>query len=104
VSGPITEAEIGFGGKGDAHPFRRIAEGHYRLDLPECATTFEVVRFYRDHNDLCAELIVTSRLKGARTFQGALFSGSINLSNAYRRRDVVQQPCPRHVRTMTPPL
>lgn len=74
-----------------AHDFQRVADGHYRLDVPEYATVFDVARFHRDHNDLCAEIVVSSQLKGARTFNGTIFSGSVNLSNAYRRRDAVRQ-------------
>lgn len=72
----------------DRHVFRRVGEQHYQLEVPECDALFDLDRIWRDRNDLCAELVVTCHLKGARGFDGNIFSGHINLSNAYRRRDV----------------
>jgi hypothetical protein len=66
-----------------------VGEGHYRLDVCECLAVFDLERLYRDRHATCGELVVSCRMAGARTFNGNLFSGNINLSSPWRRRDVV---------------
>src|SRR5689334_8827962 len=84
----ISSADIAWGAPHEAHVFSRLAEGRYRLEVPECQTVFDVDRLWRDRHELWGEVVVGCQLKGARTYSGALFSGNVNLSSAYRRRDV----------------
>jgi hypothetical protein len=81
--------DISWGDKPDPHLFTRVGEGHYRLDVPECLAVFDLDRLYRDKHETCGELVVSCRMAGARTFNGNLFSGNVNLSSPWRRRDVV---------------
>lgn len=87
---PLAADDLVWDDKDGDHPFERLDEGRYRLAIPECATTFEIDRLYRDRYALCGELLVTTQLKGARTFKGTLFSGAVNLTDAYRRRDTIR--------------
>ena len=89
-SAVVTANDIEWGAAQDQHQFERVAEGHYRLHVPECATSFDVDRLVRDRHELVAEVTVACQLKGAKTFNGNLFSGNVNLSVAWRRRDLVQ--------------
>src|SRR5688572_21585344 len=68
--------------------FEIVGEGHYRLRVPECSALFDLDRLYRDRNETYGELVVSCGMAGARTFNGNLFSGNINLSTPWRRRDV----------------
>lgn len=86
---PITAADIGWGEKPDPHTFVRVGEAHYRLEVPECLSVFDLERLYRDRNETWGELVVSCRMAGARAFNGNVFSGNINLSSPWRRRDVV---------------
>ena len=85
----LSAAEIAWGETPDPHTFARVGEGHYQLDVPECLSAFDLERLYRDRNETWGELVVSCRMAGARTFNGNLFSGNINLSSPWRRRDVV---------------
>lgn len=87
----ITSADVKWGTSDKAHVFERIADQHYRLKTPEYETVFDLDRLWRDRHDLCGELVVTCGLKGARGFDGNVYSGNVNLSNAYRRRDVCER-------------
>jgi hypothetical protein len=84
----VTSADMRWGTPAEGHVFRTVGEQHYQLEVPECSAIFDVDRIWRDRNDICAELGVTCNLKGARGFDGNIYSGNVNLSNAYRRRDV----------------
>jgi hypothetical protein len=86
----MTADDIPWGTK--QHVFERLGEGQYRLEIPEAETVFEIDRLHRDRSrDLCGEAQVSCMLAGAKTYRGTLFSGSINLSDAYRRRDVASR-------------
>lgn len=86
---PITAGDMTWGAIHESHVFQRLGEGHYRLEIPETSVVFDVDRLWRGRQrELCGEVVITCTLKGARTFDGNLFSGQINLSDAYRRRDV----------------
>src|SRR5687768_4815399 len=86
----MTADDIPWGTK--QHVFERVGEGQYRLEIPEVETVFEIDRLHRDRSrDLCGEAQVSCMLAGAKTYRGTLFSGSINLSDAYRRRDVASR-------------
>lgn len=85
---PISASEIDWGNKPDPHPFVRVGEGHYRLSVPECLSVLDLDRLYRERNETHGELVVSCDLAGARTFNGSLFSGNVNLSTPWRRRDI----------------
>lgn len=85
----LAASDISWGERPDPHPFVRVSEGHYRLDVPECLSRFDLERLYRDRNETWGELVVSCGMAGARTFNGNIFSGNINLSSPWRRRDVV---------------
>jgi hypothetical protein len=83
----VTSDDIPWGTK--QHVFERLGEGHYRLEVPEVEAVFDVDRLRRDFSrDVCGEVVVSCMLAGAVTYHGNLFSGQVNFSNAYRRRDV----------------
>lgn len=88
---PLAASDMAWGSVSESHTFTRLGEGHYRLEIPEASAVFDVDRLQRDRQDLCGEIVVTCHLKGARTFDGNLFSGRINLSDAFRRREVYQR-------------
>jgi len=79
---------MNWGTPAEGHFFERVGEQHYRLDVPECSALFDLDRIWRDRHELCGELVVTCSLKGSRGFDGNIYSGHVNLSSAYRRRDV----------------
>ena len=85
---PIAAGDIKWGSVQESHLFEKVGEGHYRLEIPEAAAVFDVDRLWRDRHELCGEVAIACNLKGARTFNGKVFSGHINLSDSYRRRDV----------------
>jgi hypothetical protein len=86
----VTASDITWGEPPDPHTFTRVTEGHYRLEVPECLSVFDLERLFRDRNETAGELVVGCRMAGARTFNGNLFSGNVNLSSPWRRRDVVE--------------
>lgn len=64
--------------------FQAIGEGRYRLDVPGVAT-FEADYVRRESRQLKCELLVRCDLPGARTFDGVLSVGDVNLSSARAR-------------------
>src|SRR5688572_11099763 len=86
----IDASQISWGDRPDPHTFTCVSEGHYRLDVPECLAVFDLERLHRDRNDTCGELVVSCAMAGARTFNGNIFSGNINLSQPWRRRDIAK--------------
>lgn len=86
---PLTAGDIAWGATHESHVFQRLGEGHYRLEIPEASAVFDVDRLWRGRQrELCGEIVITCALTGISTFDGNLFSGQINLSDGYRRRDV----------------
>jgi hypothetical protein len=84
----LSAAAIPWGERPDPHTFTQVSEGHYRLKVPECLSVFDLDRLYRERNETSGELVVSCQMAGARTFNGTLFSGNVNLSSPWRRRDV----------------
>lgn len=84
----ITSADVKWGTPDEGHTFTRLGEQHYQLEIPEYSALFDVDRLWRDRHELCGEMAVTCGLKGARGFDGNVYSGHVNFSSAYRRRDV----------------
>lgn len=72
----------------DAHrEFARVADGHYGLAIDALGITLEVDRLRRDRHELVGELTVRCDLAGARTFNGVLSVGDLNLSSIRARTE-----------------
>lgn len=67
--------------------FHRVSEGHYGLALDALGIVFEVDRLRRDRQELVGELTVRCELAGARTFNGVLSVGDLNLSSIRARQE-----------------
>ena len=67
--------------------FVRVGEGRYRLDVREFGVSFEIDRLRRESGALVGELVVHCEIPGARTFDGVLTAGDLNLSSVRARQD-----------------
>ena len=74
----------------DAKPaesmFEALHEGAYKMTVPAAGTELSVDFLRRDGAQLKGELLVRCMLAGARTFDGVLSIGDINLSSARTRQ------------------
>jgi len=59
----------------------------YRLTLPQAGIRFEVDRLRRERHELIGELAVYCALPGAKTVNGALSIGNLNLSSTRARQE-----------------
>ena len=60
-------------------------EGRYRLSIADAGVTLEVDFLRREAHQLKGELLVRCELPGARTFDGVLAIGDLNLSSTRAR-------------------
>lgn len=67
--------------------FSRLDEAAYRFDLADVGVVFVVDRLRRKSDELHGELTVRCALPGARTYDGALSVGDLNLSSQRSRQD-----------------
>lgn len=67
--------------------FVQFGEGAYGLVLDALGITFEVDRLRRERHELVGELTVRCDLAGARTFNGVLSVGDMNVSSIRARQD-----------------
>jgi hypothetical protein len=70
-----------------AREFRAAGEDRYLLTVPDLGVTLEIDRLRRDHNELIGEFTASCELPGARTVNGALSVGDLNLSSVRARSD-----------------
>jgi hypothetical protein len=87
----VSASDISWGTLSEQHEFRRLGEGAYRLNVAEHATTFEVTHLGRNRDELRGHLVVTCDIKGARTFDGHLSSGTFVLSDIRARGDLAKR-------------
>jgi hypothetical protein len=69
--------------------FTTLAEDHYRLSL--LGATLDIDRVRREHHELHGELAVRCDLPGARTVDGILSIGNLNLSSTRARSECAKQ-------------
>lgn len=60
--------------------FETVAEGHYRLTSAGLGVEFDVDRLRRERHEMIGELAVSCGILGAKTIDGVLSVGTINLS------------------------
>ncbi len=69
-----------------ASTFVKQGEGSYRLEYPALGIVLDATQVHRDRShDLQSELTVTTTLAGAKTVDGVLLWGSLNLSSQRTR-------------------
>jgi hypothetical protein len=91
IAPTITDADIPWGTAPDQHTFKQLGEGAYRLGVPEHAVTFEVAHLWRNRDELRGHLVVSCQIKGARTFNGHLSSGTFALSDIRARGELARR-------------
>src|SRR3712207_4004595 len=82
MTDPITADQLSFDAR---RVSRRAGECSYRLIDDERGIELEASRLRRDHHELCGELVVYCGIKGAKTVDGCLSSGSFNFSSTQTR-------------------
>lgn len=75
----ISADEIAFAGKSD-RVFQRVGEGHYQLTVESLGVDLIVSRLRLEKHELWGELAVYTSIRGAKTTDGCLSTGSFNLS------------------------
>lgn len=70
--------------------FQHVAEGHYRMRVPQLGVAYEADRLRRKSEELWGELTVHTTMPGARTVDGVLSSGNFNFSSQRARQDLAR--------------
>ena len=73
------------------HEFEVIGFDHYRLAIPAAGISIDLDRLRWEGGDLHCECIVRCDLPGARTFNGVLAAGKLNLSSLTSRRTFAKE-------------
>jgi len=73
--------------KSPTHPFSKISESRYCLEIPEYGISFDLDRIRREQHSLIGELSVKCLLAGARTYDGSLSIADFNLSSERARNE-----------------
>lgn len=73
------------------HDFEVLGFDHYRLSVPSAGIVIDLDRLRWEGGDLHCEAIIRCDLPGARTYNGILAAGKLNLSSLTSRRSFAKE-------------